>query len=111
MTRIADASAKINPPSPSVAKIEVLDLRLVSQGNIRAYARVRVGALVIAGVKVVQQPGQRAYVRLPDQQNPTTGKWFPIVNCISPTLQSAIDGAVLDAWRDATVLGLGRGAQ
>lgn len=79
-------------------RVEVLELRLVQHGSIRAYARIKVGALTIAGVKVIQQPGQRAWVRLPDQQG-KDGHWFPVVACSSPTLENAIHQAVLAAYR------------
>lgn len=108
MSSIPQAHPQIKQSS---SKIEVLDIRTATHGNVKAYARIKVGALVISGVKVIQQPGQRAWVRLPDQQHQQTGKWYPIVSCLSPTLEAAISDAVLDAWRNAAVLGLGRGRQ
>lgn len=81
------------------SRIEVLDIRPVNQGSIRAYARIKVGAFAIAGVKIVQQPGQRPWVRLPDRQG-TDGRWFPVVTCSSPALESAISEAVLAAWQE-----------
>lgn len=83
------------------SKIEVIDIRPAKYGygSVKALARIRVGALVIGGVKVIQQDGQRAWVRLPDAQNESTQKWYPIVSCLSPTLEAAISNAVLEAWR------------
>lgn len=85
-------------------KVEVLDIRPANHGAVKAYARVKVGALVISGCKVIQQAGQRAWVKLPDRQA-DDGRWFPIVTCSSPTLENAISEAVLDAYRMATVTG------
>lgn len=85
--------------SPRHSKVEVLEIRPASHGSVRAYARVKVGALTISGVKVIQQPGQRAWTKLPDQQG-RDGKWYPIVSCSSPTLESAISDAVLAAYRE-----------
>ncbi len=79
------------------SRIEVLELHPVNQGSIRAYVRIKVGAFAISGCKVIQQPGQRAWVKLPDQQS-LDGRWFPIVTCSSPTLESAIGEVVLAAW-------------
>lgn len=91
----------VNPESPTHSKIEVISIAPAryGYGAVKAFARVKIGALVISNVKVIQQAGQRAYVRLPDQQNEATGKWFPIVNCLSPTLEAAISGAVIEAWQ------------
>jgi DNA-binding cell septation regulator SpoVG len=85
-------------------KVEVLDIRPVNHGAVKAYARIKVGAFTISGCKVIQQAGQRPWVKLPDQQS-KEGKWFPIVTCSSPTLEEAISEAVLDAYRMATVTG------
>jgi DNA-binding cell septation regulator SpoVG len=81
------------------SRVEVLDIRAADHGSVRAYARVKVGAFAIAGVKVIQQDGQRPWVRLPDQQG-NDGRWFPIVTCSSPTLENAIAEVVLAAWRE-----------
>lgn len=85
--------------SPRHSKVEVLEIRPASHGSVRAYARVKVGALTISNVKIIQQDGQRAWVKLPDQQS-KDGRWFPIVTCSSPTLENAISEAVLAAWRE-----------
>jgi hypothetical protein len=45
------------------AAIEVLAVRAVDRGNLKAFAKVRLGAVVIHGVKVVQQPNQRPWLR------------------------------------------------
>jgi DNA-binding cell septation regulator SpoVG len=86
-------------PQINNQSVEVIDLRLASAGSVRAYARIRVGPLAISGVKVIQQQGQRAWVKLPDQQS-KDGKWFPVVTCSSPTLEAAISSAVLNAYRE-----------
>jgi hypothetical protein len=95
------APDKTQISSPVDRKIEVLDLHPVRQGSIRAYCRLRLGTLVIAGVKVVQQAGQRAYARLTDWQDQATREWFPIVSCLSPSLESGIECAVLAAYNEA----------
>jgi DNA-binding cell septation regulator SpoVG len=94
MSTLAQPNQTINTQS-----VEVIDLRLASAGSVRAYARIRVGPLAISGVKVIQQQGQRAWVKLPDQQS-KDGKWFPVVTCSSPTLEEAISSAVLQAYRE-----------
>jgi DNA-binding cell septation regulator SpoVG len=79
------------------APIEVLEVRPVTAGNVRAFCKVRLGAVVIHGCKVVQQPNQRAWVALPQQQS-KDGKWFPVVEITSESLLERVRAAVLEAW-------------
>lgn len=94
----------VNTNQKPHSRIEVLDVRPVNHGAVKAYARIKVGAFTISGCKVIQQAGQRPWVKLPDQQS-KEGKWFPIVTCSSPTLEEAISRAVLAAYQDLVVLG------
>lgn len=51
------------------APIEVLDVRPVQgAGYVRAYLSIRIGAVTIHRCKIVQQPGQRAWLAMPDRQ-------------------------------------------
>lgn len=79
--------------------VRLLEMRLVPWGNVRALATVYVGGLRIRGVKVVQQPGQRAYVRLPDGKTPE-GQYYLIVTCEDRRLKEQIDSVVLAAYND-----------
>lgn len=86
--------------------IEVLELSVSHAGNVKAFCRVRVGALVLSGFKVVQQPGQRAWVSIP-QLRDDKGQYYPMLQVLSPTLKEEINEAVLNAWRDSVAMGLG----
>lgn len=101
MNSISDNAENLNtqPTDTPHSRVEVLDIRPVRHGSVRAYARIKVGAFAISGCKVIQQDGQRPWVKLPDQQS-KDGRWFPIVSCSSPTLEGAISEAVLAAWRE-----------
>lgn len=100
MNSIAQPNKISNSESPDTphSRIEVLDIRPAHIGSVRAFARIKVGAFTISSVKVIQQDGQRPWVKLPDQQG-KDGRWFPVVTCSSPTLESAISEAVLAAWQ------------
>jgi DNA-binding cell septation regulator SpoVG len=84
--------------------IEVLELRrLAGDRNLKAFAKVRLGAVVIHGIKVVQQPGQKAWIALPQtpgrQKADGTGAgWFPVVEITSKDLMARVRDAVLEAW-------------
>lgn len=45
--------------------VTVLEIKDMGMGNLRAYATLMIGALVIYRVKLVKQPGQRAYISPP----------------------------------------------
>lgn len=92
--------------NPWEGKIAVAGVkRNPAGGNVRAFATIRIGeALEIRGVKVIQQPGQTAYVKLPDQES--GGRWFPVVVATDQRLQQAISDRVIAAWNLAR-LGLG----
>lgn len=86
------------------APIEVLELRrLTGDGSLRAFVKIQIGALVVHGVRVVQQPGQRPWVALP--QVPGRAKadgsgagWYPVVEIVSKTLMARVRDAVIEAW-------------
>ena len=83
--------------NPYLSKIQVTKITPASKGNIRAFASVKLGeTLTIHSVKVVQQPGQRAYVRLPESEQ--NGKYFPVVSADDRQFQDAVQEKVLEAW-------------
>jgi hypothetical protein len=83
--------------------IEVLKVTPIPNGgNLKAYATVRVGHWTIHGTRVVQQPGQRAWVSLPQAEGKpdSSGKrtWWAVIECADKALKQAIETAVLKAW-------------
>jgi DNA-binding cell septation regulator SpoVG len=89
------------------ASIEVLEVRrLTGDGNLKAFAKIRIGAVVIHSCRVIQQPSQRAWVALP--QVPARAKadgsgagWFPVVEIVNPDLLARVRAAILEAWEGA----------
>lgn len=85
--------------NPWTAKISVAAVQPNPKpGNVRAFAVVAIGPLTLHGLKIVQQPGQRAYVRLPEAES--GGKYYPVLQCSDERLKTAISEAVLDAWQN-----------
>jgi DNA-binding cell septation regulator SpoVG len=86
------------------APIEVLEVRrLTDGGNLKAFAKVKLGAVIIHSCRIIQQPGQRAWVALP--QTPGRKKadgsgagWFPVIEITRKELMDQIRDAVLEAW-------------
>ena len=81
--------------------IEVLEIKAMQRGNLRAFATVRIGDnLTILNFRVIQQPGQRAFVH-PPQIEYIDGfgnrKYFPVVK-LSPQLKEDVQAAILRKW-------------
>ena len=87
--------------NPYTGKITVTDLRPCHQaGNVKAFAVVKFGEVIeISGVKVIQQPGQRAWVALPDRKSPDGDGYFPVVKALDARLAEEISRVVLAAWK------------
>jgi hypothetical protein len=80
--------------------IEVLELRPVKKGNLRAFATLAIRGIVIRDCRIVQQPGQPAWVSPPQQSYEVGGekKWRTIVE-FPRELRKPIEAAVLRAWQ------------
>jgi DNA-binding cell septation regulator SpoVG len=92
-----DFAIQAQAPSRAPA-IEVLEIRpLEGAGNLTAFATVRLGAVVIHSCRVIQQPGQRPWVSLPQQQA-KDGKYYPVVVIERRELLEQVRGATLEAW-------------
>ena len=46
-------------------KIEVTEIQDMGEGNLRCYAAVKIGPLTIYKLRLIKQPGQKAYVSPP----------------------------------------------
>ena len=82
--------------APALA-VRVLDVKPVEgHGNLRAFATIGVGPFIVHGCRVVQQPGQRAWVSMP--QTKSGDRWWPVVEVEDRALKDAISETVLRAW-------------
>ena len=87
-------------PDAKLPKIRVVALRTLPDGNVRAFVSVKIGPIVLHGFKVVQQPGQRAYVSLPQvEYNDASGKrrFSPLLE-LPDTWKNALQVAILEHW-------------
>jgi DNA-binding cell septation regulator SpoVG len=90
-----------------VTAVEVLTVRRVDKGTLRAVARVRLtGCIEIAGVRVLQEAGGDPWVAFP--QVPARRRadgggsgWSRIVEVVEPAAAVELREAVLAAWRTA----------
>ena len=65
-------------------------------GNLRALADVQIGPLVIHSCRVIQQPGQRPWVAMPQTQAPD-GRWYPVIRTDDDALRQNVRDRVLAA--------------
>jgi DNA-binding cell septation regulator SpoVG len=79
--------------------IEIVALKPLDRGNLKAFASVRLGGVVVHDLRVVQQPGQRPWVSLPQREYEKDGqkKFTPIVELTEP-LKREVSRLVLAAW-------------
>jgi DNA-binding cell septation regulator SpoVG len=81
--------------------VEVVALKpLNNKGNLRAFASVRLGGVVINNCRIIQQLGQRAWVSLPQQEYTTRAgerRYAPVVE-LNDNLKKQVCEAVLTAW-------------
>lgn len=77
--------------------VSVLRVSPVSgQGNLKGFADVRVGEVTICDCRIVQQPGQAAYISGPHKHE--RGRWWPLVK-MSPQLRAQVQAVVLAEWQ------------
>ena len=84
--------------------VTCLSVRAVQNpGNLRAFADVKIGPLVVTGCRVVQQPGQAAWVSMPQAQA-DDGRFFPCLRTDDDALRQNVKDRVLRAAASAGVL-------
>jgi DNA-binding cell septation regulator SpoVG len=85
----------------AVDKIQVEKvIPLSGTGSLKAFATVRLGAIVIHDFRIIQQAGKDAWVSPPQKEVNKDGarKWFPIVE-LSDELRKIVEFKILEAWR------------
>ena len=86
-------------------KIEVLALQhLTGAGSVKPRVRVRLGGIVVHGVRVIQQPDKEAWVALPQiawrpKADGSAAGWVPVVEIQNRDLMARLTCAVIGAWK------------
>jgi len=80
--------------------VQVVRIRRVEKGSLKAFATVMIDRITIRGFRIVQQEWQRAWVSVPQVEYMKDGekKYAPIV-ILPDALKREVDQAVLEAWR------------
>jgi DNA-binding cell septation regulator SpoVG len=86
--------------------IEIVSIKPVDNtGNVRAFVSLRLGSIVIHGVKIVPQQGQRPSVATPDTKYETADgkvRYKQIIE-LTPSLRQRVAEAVLSEWENFNV--------
>ena len=91
-------------PSPTITAT-VKQIKLTpKRGNLRGFADVELSLhgwqfLLLRGVRIVQQDGQRAWVQMPHQRSTVDGNFYPIAKSLDPELFTSLKTVVLDAYQ------------
>ena len=88
-----------NGPGGQRPAIEVSEVRAVSVGNLRGFATVRIGCVMIKGWRIVKEDGKKAWVS-PPQERGNDGRYYATVKIDNPAVLDAIRSAVLEAWSE-----------
>jgi DNA-binding cell septation regulator SpoVG len=76
----------------SVEPLTVARIRPVTnRGNLHAFLDVRIGQLILCSLRIIQQPGQRPWVSLP-QVIDAEGHYRPVARCDDEELKARIRG-------------------
>jgi DNA-binding cell septation regulator SpoVG len=92
-----------SPPQRNQApsKIRIITIHQAVGGNLRAFVDIGLGAsLVIKGFRIVQQPGQKAWVAPPQREfmGDNGLKRYAPIGELSGGLKRAVEQAILAAW-------------
>jgi DNA-binding cell septation regulator SpoVG len=85
----------------SSSKIRVIAIRRVGKGPVRIIADIGLGpSLIIKELKIIQQPGQRAWVSPPqyEWQGTDGGRHFAPLVELSGTLKARVEQAILQMY-------------
>ena len=82
------------------ARIEVLALKPLTKGPLRAFVSVRLGGVTIHDFRIVQQEGQAAWVSCPQREytDQTGKKKYSAVVELTDSLKKEVDQIVLAYW-------------
>lgn len=87
-----------------MATIEVLKIKPIAKGSLRAFVSVKLGGVTVHDCRIVQQDGQNAWVSMPTREyqgQDGKKKYAPIVE-LSDTLKAEVNRVVLLAWEKNT---------
>ena len=85
-------------------KIEVVAVRPIDKGNLRAFVSVRLGGVTIHDCRVIQQQGQAAWVSMPQREytDKQGQKKYSAIVELSEALKKSVSALVLQSWEQGS---------
>lgn len=85
-----------------MSAITVLHVQAINRGQLKAVAKVRLGGIVLHGVRVLAQDDGEPWIGWPQAPARANGTgWFACVSFVNPALADRVSDAVLAAWRES----------
>ena len=81
--------------SPTVTTIKPIP----NAGNLKAFASVQLGPVILDGFRVIQQPGQKPWVSVP-QEKGSDGNYYNRVHFERDDDLAAVRAVVLQKWEE-----------
>jgi hypothetical protein len=77
---------------------------MVNGGNLRGFAKVRLGCIIVHSVRIIKERDKRAWIALPQtpvrrRADGTGSGWYPTLEITNPAILAQVRTAVLDAWQ------------
>lgn len=88
-----------------IKRIEVVALRPMDRGNLKAFVSVRLGGVTIHDCRIVQQSGQRAWVSMPQREyaDAEGQKKYSAVVELSDALKKVVADLILHTWEHGDI--------
>ncbi len=81
--------------------IRVVKIKKIEKGALQAFVDVQIGQVQIKGFRVVKQPGQSAWVSVPQTEQVKNGekRYFNLIE-LPNDLKRKVQDAILVAWEE-----------
>lgn len=80
--------------------IQIIEIKPINQGNLRAFVKIRLGDITLNDFRIVQQAGQRAWVSVPQATWTDQGgklHYKPIIE-LPANVKGQISRVILQRW-------------
>jgi hypothetical protein len=88
-------------PASNPPKIRIVRVRAVDRGNLKGFADVQLGGVLVRDFRIIQQAGHRPWVSPPQRSwEGDDGKpYYAAIVELSDTLKPRVERAILAAWQ------------
>lgn len=93
-------------PTPTITATATQIKLTPSRGNLRGFVDVELAVLdepflLLRGVRIVQQDGQRPWIQMPVLRSEANGKYYAIARSLNERMFERLKASALEAYSDA----------